>query len=82
MNARSEDLARIRQALPAGAAVYVEDGHEAVVPGAPFALGFFLSGAIIHPRPTAPYILTKDAQRGTRSLTPGNSRVFLVRGRR
>ena len=79
-NALSEDLARIRQALPAGAAVHVEGGHEAVVPGAPFALGFFLSGAIIHPRPTAPYVLTQDAQRRTRSLTPGNSRVFLVRG--
>jgi hypothetical protein len=79
INARSEDLARIRQALPAGAAVHVEGGHEAVVPGAPYALGFFLNGAIIHPLPTAPYVLSRDAQRGTRSLTPGNSRVFLFR---
>jgi hypothetical protein len=78
-NARSEDLARIRQALPAGAAVHVEGGHEAVVAGAPYALGFFLSGAIIDPLPTAPYVLTQDAHRGTRSLTPGNSRVFLLR---
>jgi hypothetical protein len=79
MNARSADLARIRRALPPGAAVHVEGGHEAVVPGAPFALGFFLSGAIIHPLPTAPYLLTQDAHRGPRSLTPGNSRVFLLR---
>ena len=78
-NALSEDLARIRQALPAGAGVHVEGGHEGVVPGAPFALGFFLSGAIIHPLPTAPYVLTKEARRGTRALTPGNSRLFLVR---
>jgi hypothetical protein len=68
--------------LPDGAEVHVEGGYDALVPGAPFALGFFLSGAIIDPLPTAPYVLTRDARRGARSLTPGNSRVFLVRGRR
>jgi hypothetical protein len=81
-DALSEDLARIRNALPDGAEVHVEGGYDALVPGAPFALGFFLSGAIIDPLPTAPYVLTRDARRGARSLTPGNSRVFLVRGRR
>jgi hypothetical protein len=80
-DALSEDLARIRNALPDGAEVHVEGGYDALVPGAPFALGFFLSGAIIDPLPTAPYVLTRDTRRGARSLTPGNSRVFLVRGR-
>jgi hypothetical protein len=79
--ALSEDLARIRHALPAGAEVYVEGGYDALAPGAPFVLGFWLNGAIIHPLPSAPYVLTRDARRGALSLTPRNSRVFLMRRR-
>jgi hypothetical protein len=80
-DALSEDLARIRNALPAGAEVHVEGGYDALAPGAPYVLGFWLNGAIIHPLPGAPYVLTRDAQRAVRSLTPRNSRVFLVRRR-
>jgi hypothetical protein len=76
--ALSEDLARVRQALPAGAEVHVEGGFGNLVPGAPFALGFWLNGAVIQPKPNAPYVLTLDARHRVRSLTPRNSRVFLL----
>ena len=38
----------------------------------------FSNGAVIQPKPNAPYVLTLDARHRVRSLTPRNSRVFLL----
>lgn len=83
------DLERIAELLPAGASVHVAgeyairvDQSPDLVPGAPYAVGFFLPEAYLSPLAGAQYVLARDRDlalggRAAQLMTPENERVFL-----
>jgi hypothetical protein len=82
------DFERIAERLPPGARVHLAgeyryrlDGAADVVPGAPYAVGFYLPEAFFGPLEGAQYVVSRQASPAMpggflRALTPENSRVF------
>lgn len=59
--------------------VYIDGGRTNFIPGAPFALGFYLPQQWLSARPQARFALTYNPIFGNENLTPNNKYVFLFR---
>jgi hypothetical protein len=75
-NAETEDLQRVADALPPDARVHVEGGFTNLIPGVPFALGFYLPQATtIEELHRADYVLSRK-RIAAGGLTPQNRSIF------
>jgi hypothetical protein len=75
-NAETEDLQRVADALPPDARVHVEGGFTNLIPGVPFALGFYLPQATtIEELHRADYVLSRK-RIASGGLTPQNRSIF------
>jgi hypothetical protein len=71
---------RVLEALPAeGAKIFVEGGYRQLVPGAPFAAGYFFSRHFLAPAEFAEYVITASLREGEPLLNPGAVKFFLYK---
>jgi hypothetical protein len=78
-NAYTYDFERILDRLRSRDQVYVDGGHENLLYGRPYALGFYLSDQYITPLAIADYAVSADRNFRPQTMTPQNQAIFLFR---
>lgn len=81
-NVETQDLERVAAVLPPDARLHVDGGWGVLIPGVPYALGFYLPGAtLVEDLRRADYVLSRR-KIGSGGLTPRNRRLFVYDRRR
>jgi hypothetical protein len=81
-NAETHEMQRVAAVLPRGARVHVDGGWTGLIPGAPFALGFYLPDAtLVEELRRADYVLARRKV-AAGGLTPRNRSLFAYETRR
>lgn len=77
VNIYTYDFYQISQLVESGKNIYYPEGHTNLVPGVPYAVGFYLAQNYISPLKTADYIISTDRNYQALTLTPHNKEFFL-----
>lgn len=78
VNDYTYDFNRIVQIIEGqGKNIHIQDGYRNIVPGAPYATGFYLAEHYVTPLDVSDYVISSDRNYQPSTLTPFNKKVFL-----
>jgi hypothetical protein len=80
VNDMTLDFDRIRQEIPESPAnIFVENGYDKLIPGARYAVGFYMTGHYLTSLNDSDYVISKNKAYGIQNMTPKNEGIFLFK---